>query len=104
MAQLPMGLCARLACARTGTHIMNTFLTEALNKLTTGGLREPYLLQSDVMVQDIWQQRQALIQKKNQEILQAIAQIELQHAADLDQLDQEYAMYLHMIAPHKSGT
>jgi hypothetical protein len=83
---------------------MNTFLTDALTKLTAGGLREPYLLHTDVMVQDLWQQRQLLIQKKNQAILQAIAQIELQHAADLDQLDQEYAMYLHMIAPNKSGT
>ena len=82
---------------------MSSFLTDAQERLTKGGLREAYLLQHDVAIQDLWQQRQAIMLKMNQEILQAVAQIEQSYAAEINQLEQEYAMYMHLISPDAKG-
>lgn len=83
---------------------MHEQLKQSLKDLTASGERELYLLQTNEAMQDYWQQRQDVINRRSEEIQQAVHTITQKYEAELDLLDQDYAMYVSMITPLKSET
>lgn len=83
---------------------MHEQLKQSLKDLTASGERELYLLQTNEAMQDYWQQRQDVINRRSEEIQQAVHTITQKYESELDLLDQDYAMYVSMITPLKSET
>lgn len=83
--------------------MINENLDVALSKLTESGQRELYLLQTDSAVQDYWQERNRLLTEMSEAIEAAVSSVKLQYQQQLFELEQDYAMYVSMITPLKSG-
>lgn len=80
---------------------MHEQLKQSLTDLTASGERELYLLQTNEAIQEYWQQRQDLINRRSEEIHKALQEIQDKYEAELHMLEQDYAMYVSMITPIK---
>ena len=80
---------------------MNEMLKESLAGLHASGDRHLELIQSDISIQEYYEKRQELLKAQAEEVQDSILHIRKKYQTCLWQLEQEYAVYVNMITPHK---
>ena len=65
---------------------------------------EVTLIQDNEAVRDFWLNRQALVAEMNTAISEAVKEIRQRYQDRLDDLDNDYAMYLQMITPAEKNS
>lgn len=74
-------------------------LSTAKIDLVQAGQTELELTHVNSAVQEYWLKRQQLMDQQNADLAAAIQKVLADHQSSIAELEDEYAMYLHMIKP-----
>jgi hypothetical protein len=84
--------------------LINPVLSEALLAANESSSIFSIMLENNHALHEIWTARQEILNRRQQEISQAIVTIYESHQQELDDIEVELAMYLRMIIPADKGS